>query len=67
MMKVIKEKRRAYYIVPSGERAGLLLLLLRYQYFHYYQLIDSSDGRLFVHEGIIRPVYSVSALTWFIR
>jgi hypothetical protein len=29
--------------------------------------VDTSAGGLLVPEGIIRPVVSVSALTWFIR
>ena len=52
-MKVIPEKRRAHYIV--------------YLRFYYYHWVDTSAGELFVTEGIIRPVVSASAPTWFIR
>ena len=34
--------------------------------FYYHHWVDTSAGGLFVPEGIIRPVVSVSALTWFI-
>ena len=52
-MKVIPERRRPH--------------LFRYLRFHYYHQVDSSPGGLLVTECIIRPVASVSALTWFIR
>jgi len=29
--------------------------------------VDTSARGLLVHEGIVRPVFSASALTWFIR
>ena len=35
--------------------------------FYYYQWVGTSGGRLLAPEGIIRPVVSVLALTWFIR
>ena len=35
--------------------------------FDSYHWVDTSAGGLFVPEGIIRPVVTVSALTWFIR
>jgi hypothetical protein len=35
--------------------------------FYYYHWVDTSAGGLLVLEGIIRPVVSASALTWFIR
>jgi hypothetical protein len=35
--------------------------------FYCYHWVDTSPGGLLVPEGIIRPVVSVSALTWFIR
>jgi hypothetical protein len=35
--------------------------------FYYYHWVDTSAGELLVPEGIIRPVVSASALTWFIR
>ena len=37
-----------------------------YPRFYYYQRIDTSAGGLLVLEGILRPVISASALTWFI-
>jgi hypothetical protein len=40
--------------------------VIRYVRFHYYQWIDTSAGGLLVRGGIIRPVISVSTLTWFI-
>jgi hypothetical protein len=33
---------------------------------YYYHWVDTSNVGLLVPEGIIRPVVSVSALTWFI-
>ena len=33
----------------------------------YYNWVDTSVGGLLVTDGIIRPVVSASALTWFIR
>jgi len=47
-MKVIIETRRAHYI--------------RYLRFYYNYWMDTSAGGLFVLEGIIHPVVSVSAL-----
>ena len=35
--------------------------------FDIYVLITITRGELLVPDGIIRPVVSVSALTWFIR
>ena len=35
--------------------------------FYYYHWVDTSVGGLLVPEGIIHPVVSVLALTWFIR
>ena len=35
--------------------------------FYYYHWVDTSAGGLLVPEGIIRPVVSASALTWFNR
>jgi hypothetical protein len=32
----------------------------------YYNWVDTSDGGLLVPDGIIRPLVSSSALTWFI-
>jgi hypothetical protein len=52
-MRVITETRRALWIW--------------YLRFYYYHWIDTSAGGLLVPEGIISPVVSVSALTWFIR
>ena len=40
---------------------------LRYLHFYYYHWVDTSGGGLLVPEGIVRPVVSVSVLTWFIR
>ena len=37
-----------------------------YPRFYYYQWVDTSAGGLLVLEGILRPVISASALTWFI-
>ena len=34
--------------------------------FYYHHWVDTSAGGLLVLEGIIPPVVSVSALTWFI-
>ena len=51
-MKVIPEMRRVYSIL--------------YQHFYYYHWVDTSAGKLLVPEGIIRPVVSAAALTWFI-
>jgi hypothetical protein len=34
--------------------------------FYNYHWVDGSAGGLFVPEGIIHPVVSASALTWFI-
>ena len=36
-------------------------------YVFYDHWVDTSGGGLLVSEGIIRPVVSVLALTWFIR
>jgi hypothetical protein len=33
--------------------------------FYYYHWVDTSAGGLLVPEGIIRPVVSASALSWF--
>jgi hypothetical protein len=38
-----------------------------YLRFYYYHWVDTFSGGLLVPEDIIRPVVSVSALTWFIR
>jgi len=48
---------------------GLLVYLpyIRYLGFYYYHWVDTSAGRLFAPEGIIRPVVSASTLTWYIR
>ena len=35
--------------------------------FYYYHWVETPAGGLLVPEGIIRPVVSVSTLTWFIR
>jgi hypothetical protein len=35
--------------------------------FYYYHWVDTSASGLLFPEGIIRPVVSVSALTWVIR
>jgi hypothetical protein len=35
--------------------------------FYYYHWVDTSADGLLVPEGIIHPVVSASALTWFIR
>ena len=35
--------------------------------FYYYHWVDISASGLLFPEGIIRPVVSVSALTWVIR
>jgi len=35
--------------------------------FYYYHWVDISAGGLLVPEGIMHPVVSVSALTFFIR
>jgi hypothetical protein len=35
--------------------------------FYYYHWVDTSAGGLLVPEGIIRPVVSASALSWFNR
>jgi hypothetical protein len=40
---------------------------IRYLFFYYYHWVHTTAGGLLVPEGIIRPVVSVSALTWFIR
>jgi hypothetical protein len=37
-----------------------------YLRFYYYHCVDTTAGTLLVPEGIIHPVVSVSALTWFI-
>ena len=37
-----------------------------YPRFYYYHWVDTSAGGQLVPEGIIRPVVSASALTWFI-
>ena len=34
---------------------------------YYFHWVDTSARGLFVYEGVIRPMVSVSALTWFIR
>ena len=36
-------------------------------FFYYYHAVDTSAAGLLVGEGIIRPVYSVAAVTCFIR
>jgi hypothetical protein len=38
-----------------------------YLRFHYYHSVDTFAGGQLISEGIVRPVGSVSALTWFIR
>lgn len=38
-----------------------------YLRFYYYYKVASSDGGLLIPAGIISPVISTSALTWFIR
>ena len=40
---------------------------LWYLRFYYYHWVHTSAGGLLVPDGIIRPVVSASALTWFIR
>ena len=35
-------------------------------FFYYYHSVDTSPGELLVPKGIIRPVFSSSALIWFI-
>jgi hypothetical protein len=40
---------------------------VRYLRFYYCHWLDTSAGGPFDPEGIIFPVVSVSALTWFIR
>jgi hypothetical protein len=54
-MKVITEMCCAHFI--------------RYLRFYnmFYHYVDTSAGGLLVIRGIIRPVVSVLALTWFIR
>jgi hypothetical protein len=44
-----------------------MLLSQCYLRFNYYHWIDTLVGRLLVPRGIIRPVVSVSALTWLSR
>jgi hypothetical protein len=53
LIKTIPETRR----VPQ----------IRYLRFYDYHWVNTSDGGLLVPDCIIRPVVSVSALTWFIR
>ena len=43
-----------------------LHLYICYLRFYYYHCMDTSVGDLLVPEGIICPVGSASALTWFI-
>jgi len=52
-MMVISETRRATYI--------------GYLRFYYYHWVDTSADNLLITDGIILPVVSDSALTWFIR
>ena len=35
--------------------------------FYDYHWVDTAAGELWVPKGIILPIVSVSALTWFIR
>jgi hypothetical protein len=35
--------------------------------FYYYHWVDTTAGGLLVPDGIIRPVVSASAQTWFIK
>ena len=51
-MKIIPEKRLTHKIW--------------YLRLYNYHWVDTSAGGLFVPEGIVRPVPSISALTWFI-
>jgi hypothetical protein len=40
---------------------------MKYSRFHYYHWVDTDAGGILIPDGTIRPVVSVSALTWFIR
>jgi hypothetical protein len=52
-MKVISEMRRAHYIL--------------YLHLYCYHWVDTSSGAPFVPDSVMRPVISISALTWFIK
>jgi len=41
--------------------------IINLRFLHYYHWVDTSAGGLLVLKGIIRPVVSDSALTWFIK
>ena len=62
LMKVIPETYLMKVIPKTCRRRAIWYLR-----FYYYHWVDTSDDGLLVHEGIICPVVSASALKWLIR
>ena len=49
--------------IPERSRVHLI----KYRRFQWYHCVDTVDGGLLEHDGIIRPLVGVLALTWCIR
>ena len=58
---------KLYYFLSYSLLILIGFLLIYDLRFYYYHWVDTSAGGLLVLEGIICPVVSASALTWFIR
>ena len=54
-------------VSDEGYSRNALCALNLISTFYYYHWVDTSAGGLLVLEGIISPVVSASALTWFNR
>jgi hypothetical protein len=54
-------------VPDEGYSRNVLCALNLISTFYYHHWVDASAGGLLIPEGIIRPVVSASALTWFIR
>jgi hypothetical protein len=52
------------YFITKVIQAQYTSHTIRYLRYHYYSWRDTSFGGLYVFEGIIIPVVSVSTLTW---